>query len=205
MWGSYRHHLLTRVPRACAHKGKAGGATNATWPRGPNCTPSKWESQTDFLGTFCPGTAHRAWWGGGKAWLSPVPASCWAGGTRHLRVHRVPLSSTPSPSSQGRARAGATPWKPSPCLRVLRRLPHSQDTSQSRRGTEYPGDSGCTWQPAGTCEGRERQAGKPGHHTTPQVSVDAPKSARPPDIHPPRAEQRAADPSLSGTTVFLGT
>uniref|UniRef100_M3Y9G2 Uncharacterized protein n=1 Tax=Mustela putorius furo TaxID=9669 RepID=M3Y9G2_MUSPF len=43
--------------------------------------------------------------GGGGAWLSPAPASCWAVGTRHLRVCRVPLSSTPSPA----ARAGPEP------------------------------------------------------------------------------------------------
>lgn len=103
------------------------------------------------------------------------------------RPHLLPDSATPVPHSQGHITGVAE------CL----------------------GASGCRWQPAGACEGKERQAEKAGgearHRIAPQCEchrincTNAPESAGPPNPSP-RGRALAGSHSLSVTPpYFLGT
>lgn len=135
-WAHSQHHLSASVP--CV-RGKARGATNATWSMGPKllpCTPGRCRAPGRFPGHLLLWACPQSF--GGELWLSPVPASCW------LEEHGICTStvshSVPPPHS---AQAGLErvphPGSPHPFLPGLHRLPYSQGTSQSRRGQRVPG------------------------------------------------------------------
>lgn len=92
--------------------------------------------------------------------------------------------SAPHIGHPGRAGVGTTLAALAHYLPVLCQFPHSQGTGGHRKGSLCLGATRGRWQPAGTCEGRERKAGEAGHPTTAE-----PKHLRPQGINVPESAQ----------------
>ena len=120
-----------------------------------------------FPGTFCPGHAQRAQRERGGRPLSQQAAAL---GIMRLCSHCAPLCSThhsgqagQGRAGPGRAGAGGTPRQPLPTTRRCCTSPSLPGDTGEQEGQSVRGRISGRWQPARTREGRERQAGKPGH------------------------------------------
>lgn len=197
----------TSQSAACKGHSKPGAlvtqaARATTRFRGPLSGGGLW---ADSRGTCCPGHGCGVQW---EQRGLPVSAAA-----ENNRASTHPLfHSTPHPTPAGahlrqgwgrcHALAGHTC-----CLTVLHQLlpPRAHIAGVA----ECLGAPSCRWQPAGACEGKERQAEKPG--ITPQCEchrincTNAPESARPPNPSP-QGRALAGSHSLSFTLpYFLGT
>lgn len=146
-------------------------------PWAPNCSlhPRQLGTLGWRPGTFCPGHAHRAQ--RERHGHSPSPARPSPGkqlGWEHVSGPQLCPPVLHPPLRPGRAGAGATLGSPSPAS--CQCCSH-QGTRGSRWGRVCLGATRSRWQPAGICEGRERQAAT-GHRASLLLSQPARPNAR---------------------------